>query len=212
MAVPAPDTIQEFKVQTANYDAGYGRGNGANVDVVSKTGTNHFHGNAWEFLRNNVLNANDFFLNLGKQPRPNLKQNQFGAAVGGPILRNKSFFFGAYQGLRSVNGFGGKVSAFLPQLTSDRSAATLGAQFCPSAPGRVSAPYLTHAGGTQVACDGSNINPVTLALLNFKLANGQFAVPSPQVNLPANANQLPIGLSTFAPPASYRRRPIHSQH
>jgi hypothetical protein len=204
VAIPAPDTIQEFKVQTANYDASYGRGNGANVDVVSKTGTNHFHGDAWEFLRNNVLNANDFFLKLGSQPRPDLKQNQFGGAVGGPILRNKIFFFGAYQGLRSVNGFGGKVSTFLPQLTSDRSAATLGAQFCPASPGRVSAPYLTHAGGIQVACDGSNINPVAVALLNFKLANGQFAVPSPQVNLPANPNQLPIGLSTFAPPASYR--------
>ena len=99
VAIPAPDTIQEFKVQTGNYDATYGRGTGANVDVVSKTGSNQFHGSVWEFLRNNVLNANDFFLKLDGQPRPDLKQNQFGGAVGGPIWRDKTFFYVAYQGL-----------------------------------------------------------------------------------------------------------------
>src|SRR5208282_3895781 len=78
VAVPAPDTIEEFKVQTGNYDASYGRGTGANVDVISKAGTNHLHGSVWEFLRNDVLNANDFFLKQDGQPRPDLKQNQFG--------------------------------------------------------------------------------------------------------------------------------------
>jgi Carboxypeptidase regulatory-like domain/TonB-dependent Receptor Plug Domain/TonB dependent receptor len=203
VAIPAPDTIEEFKVQTGNYDASYGRGVGANVDVVTKQGTNQLHGSVWEFLRNNILNANDFFLKLGGQPRPELKQNQFGAAVGGPIWRNKTFFFGAYQGLRDVNGFGAKATALLPQLTSDRSATTLGAQFCPTSPGRASAAYQTFAGGTQVACNGSNISPVALALLNFKFANGQYAVPSPQVNLPTGAGQFPIGLSTYALPATY---------
>ncbi len=203
VAVPAPDTIQEFKVQTGNYDASYGRGVGANVDVITKQGTNQFHGNVWEFLRNNVLNANDFFVKAQGSPRPELKQNQFGAAMGGPIWRDRTFFFGAYQGLRSVNGFGAKATALLPQLTPDRSAAGLGAQFCPSSPGRASAAYQTFAGGTQVACDGSNINPVALALLNFKLANGQYAVPSPQVSLPTSSGQFPIGLSTYALPAAY---------
>jgi len=195
VAVPAPDTIQEFKVQTGNYDATYGRGTGANVDVISRTGTDHFHGTAWEFLRNDVLNANNFFSKLTGQPRPVLKQNQFGATLGGPIWRGRTFFFGAYQGLRSSNGGGDQVTATLPQLSSDRSAATLGAQFCA---------YPTFAGGTQVACDGSNINPVALKLLNFKLANGQYAIPSPQINLPSQAGQVPIGESTFAIPATYQ--------
>lgn len=195
VAVPAPDTIQEFKVQTGNYDATYGRGTGANVDVISRTGGNQFHGTVWEFLRNDVFNANDFFSKLTNQPRPVLKQNQFGGAIGGPIWRDKAFFFGAYQGLRSSNGVGGETTAILPQLTDDRSAATLGAQFCA---------YPTAAGGVQVACDGSNINPVALALLNFKFANGQYAVPSPQINLPStDPTQPPIGESTFAPPVSY---------
>jgi hypothetical protein len=123
-----------------------------------------------------------------------LKQNQFGAALGGPILRDKTFFFVAYQGLRSTNGVGTETTAFLPQLTSDRSAATLGAQFCA---------YPTAAGGTQLKCDGSNINPVALALLNFKFPNGQFAIPSPQILLPAEPGQMPIGESTYATPATY---------
>ena len=212
-AVPAPDTIEEFRVQTANFDAGYGRGTGANVDLVSKSGTNSFHGSAWEFVRNNVFNANDFFSKLTDQPRADLKQNEFGGAIGGPIRRGRTFFFAAYQGLTQVNGLGSLKTAELPLLTSDRSAATLGAQFCPAGhlddQGQQATGYLTTAGGVQVACDGSNINPVALAILNAKLPNGQFAVPSPQVALPPSSgtdpsDQLPIGLSTFAPPSHYR--------
>jgi Carboxypeptidase regulatory-like domain/TonB dependent receptor len=208
-AIPAPDSIQEFRVQTANFDAAYGRGSGANVDLVSKSGTNRFHGSAWEFVRNNIFNANDFFAKADGQPRADLKQNQFGGSVGGPIVKDKTFFFVEYQGSTQVNGLGGAQTATLPQLTSDRSAATLGEQFCPAghldSAGQVATGYLTQAGGTQVACDGSNINPVALAILNAKLPSGQFAVPSPQVALAStSSDQLPVGQSTFAPPAHYR--------
>lgn len=214
-AIPAVDTIQEFRVQTANFDAAYGRGSGANVDVVSRSGSNVFHGSAWEFVRNNKFNANDFFSKLAGQPRPDLKQNQFGALVGGPIRRDRLFFLGAYQGLSEVNGFGDEQTAILPMLTADRSAQTLGAQFCPAghldSAGQPAAGYFTAAGGPldkQVACDGSNINPVALAILNAKLPNGQFAVPSPQVALPVSGadatDQVPMGQSTFAIPARYR--------
>ncbi|HZZ39261.1 MAG TPA: carboxypeptidase-like regulatory domain-containing protein [Acidobacteriaceae bacterium] len=211
-AIPAVDTIQEFRVQTANFDAAYGRGSGANVDLVSRSGSNAFHGSAWEFIRNNKFNANDFFSKLALQPRPDLKQNQFGAAAGGPMRKDHLFFFGAYQGLTEVNGFGNEQTAILPLLTSDRSASALGAQFCPAghldAVGQPAAGYFTAAGGTQVACDGSNINPVALAILNAKLPNGQFAVPSPQVALATSgtdaSDQVPMGESTFAIPAHYR--------
>ena len=194
VAVPAPDTIEEFKVQTGNYDATYGRGTGANVDLISRTGTNRLHGTAWEFLRNDLLNANDFFSKLTMQPRPVLKQNQFGAAAGGPVIRNRAFFFAGYQGLRSSNGEGAETTATLPQLTNDRSAATIGQQFCG---------FATAAGGTQLACDGSNINPVALKLLNLKFPNGEFAIPNPQVALPSDPTQIPIGVSTYAIPARY---------
>ncbi len=211
-AIPAPDTIQEFRVQTANFDAAYGRGTGANVDLVSKSGTNQFHGSAWEFVRNNIFNANDFFSKLDGQPRADLKHNQFGGALGGPIKRNRTFLFTSYQGLTEVNGLGDEQHPILPLFTSDRSAATLGAQFCPAGhldnAGNQATGYLTQAGGTQVACDGSNINPVAVAILNAKLPNGQFAVPSPQVKLPSTgddaSDQVPLGESTYAIPAHYR--------
>ncbi|HEV2136040.1 MAG TPA: carboxypeptidase-like regulatory domain-containing protein [Terracidiphilus sp.] len=212
VAIPAVDTIQEFRVQTANYDAAYGRGSGANVDLVSRGGTNAFHGSAWEFVRNNIFNANDFFSKLSGQQRPDLKQNQFGSSLGGPIRRDRAFFFAAYQGLREVNGFGDEQTAVLPQLTSDRSALTLGAQFCPAghldALGQPAAGYRTLAGGTQIACDGSNINPVALAILNAKLPNGQLAVPNPQIDLPTSdpdaSDQMPMGQSTFSFPTRFR--------
>jgi Carboxypeptidase regulatory-like domain/TonB-dependent Receptor Plug Domain/TonB dependent receptor len=193
IAIPAPDTIAEFKVQTGMYDAGYGRGAGANVDIVSKSGTKEFHGSLWEFFRNDALDANDFFLNRNRQPRPVLRQNQFGGTIGGPILKQKIFFFGAYQGSIQENGQapGALQSTFLPPLTNDRSAAALGKLFG----GQAGA-----FGGATVAPDGSNINPVALALLNFKLPDGIYAIPSPQTILPTG-----IGQSTYSIPGSYRQ-------
>ncbi|MDE3110861.1 MAG: carboxypeptidase regulatory-like domain-containing protein, partial [Acidobacteriota bacterium] len=131
IAIPAPDTISEFKVQTGLYDAAYGRSSGANVDLVSRSGTNGFHGDLWEFFRNEALDANDFFLNFGHDPRPVLRQNQFGFTVGGPIRRDRTFFFIAYQGTVQRNGQSSLSlqSAFLPPLTNDRSAAALGRLF-----------------------------------------------------------------------------------
>jgi hypothetical protein len=192
IGVPAPDTIAEFKVQTGLYDAAYGRSAGANVDLVSRSGTNEFHGNVWEFFRNDALNANDFFLNRSDQRKPVLKQNQFGFALGGPIRRDSTFFFLSYQGSVARNGASDLSlrSALLPPLTSDRSAAALGRLF-----GGQSGAF----GGSPVAPDGSNINPAALALLNFKFPDGSFAIPNPQAILPNG-----VGESTFSSPAKFR--------
>jgi len=88
--IPNPDTIGEFKVQTGLFDAAYGRYGGANVSVISKTGSNDFHGTVFEFLRNEALNANDFFLKQTEQRRPLLRQNQFGFAMGGADQEGKT--------------------------------------------------------------------------------------------------------------------------
>src|SRR5215469_1479022 len=107
--IPSPDAIGEFKVQTSTYDASYGRNPGANVNVTTKSGTNQFHGSAFEFFRNTVLNANEFFLKEGQlaSGSPNTRapfdQNQFGATIGGPIIKDKFFFFFSYRGTRSKN-------------------------------------------------------------------------------------------------------------
>ena len=110
IAIPNPDTIQEFKVQTSQYDAGYGRNAGANVEVITKGGSNNFHGDAFEFNRNNMFNANDFFYKFSEisnkqanKPQV-LKENTFGGTLGGPIKKDKIFFFGSYQGFRQLNG------------------------------------------------------------------------------------------------------------
>lgn len=102
--VPSPDAIQEFKVQTSTYDASYGRNPGANVNVTTKSGTNEFHGSAFEFFRNSVLNADDFFFDkTSAHPHQVFDQNQFGGTLGGPIKKDKFFFFFSYRGTRSKN-------------------------------------------------------------------------------------------------------------
>jgi len=99
--VPSPDAIQEFKVETDNYSAEYGRAGGAIINATIRSGTNQFHGVAYDYLRNTVLNAYGPFIGTGV--KPTLVQNQFGGTFGGPIERDKLFFFGDYEGLRNVN-------------------------------------------------------------------------------------------------------------
>jgi hypothetical protein len=97
---PSPDSIGEFRVISHDYDADLGRNSGSVVNVVTKSGSNSFHGSAYEFVRNNVLNA-EGYLNPGKS---DFKQNQFGGTFGGPIRRDKTFFFSSYEGLRLRDG------------------------------------------------------------------------------------------------------------
>ncbi|HTU35726.1 MAG TPA: carboxypeptidase-like regulatory domain-containing protein [Candidatus Acidoferrum sp.] len=173
--VPNPDTIEEFKVQTAMYDAAYGRNAGANVDVITKSGTNAFHGDAWEFFRNSALNANDFFLKASGQPRGVLDQNQFGFTLGGPVEKNKLFFFGSYQGTRQKDGLtsgclsAGSLPVALTNSGDSRTPAALLSEF---------AGYPTFLG--QVIGPGSTISPLAISLLNAQLPGGAFMIPAPQ--------------------------------
>ncbi len=97
---PSPDSIQEFRVITNTFDAEYGRNSGAVVNVVTKGGTNQFHGDVYEYFRNKVLNSRGYFDTI----KPDLKQNQFGATFGGPIKKDRSFFFASYEGRRIIQG------------------------------------------------------------------------------------------------------------
>jgi hypothetical protein len=96
---PAPDALQEFDIQTSNFTAQYGRSSGGIVNAATKAGTNQWHGDAFEFFRNDVLNAHNFFDVPGAK-KPSFKLNQFGGTIGGPIQKNKTFVFGYYQGTR----------------------------------------------------------------------------------------------------------------
>ena len=109
VALPSVDAIQEFKVQSSDYSAEYGRASGAQINVVMKSGTNAFHGSLFEYFRNRSLDAKNYFDLPGCTPGsapgtcagiPALQRNQFGGTVGGPVLKDKTFFFVSYEGLR----------------------------------------------------------------------------------------------------------------
>lgn len=100
--VPPPDAIEEFKLQNGDFNAEFGHSTGGVVNAVIKSGTNHFHGDVWEYWRNDALNANLFFNDLKNVAKPEYRQNIFGGTLGGPVIRNKTFFFVDYQGGRYI--------------------------------------------------------------------------------------------------------------
>lgn len=162
--LPNPDVIQEFKVQTSLYDASQGRNGGGNVNAILKSGTKDVHGDVYEYFRNDILNANEFFLNAAGQRRPPVKQNIFGGSLGGPVVKEKmGFFFVNYQGTRQRSALspGTQINnpAF-PALPTSRDAVSiadaLSTAAFPIAPG--------------------DIDPVMLKLLQFK--SDQFGDPN----------------------------------
>src|SRR5256714_4197794 len=154
--LPNPDVIQEFKVQTSLYDASQERNGGGNVNAILKSGTRELHGDGYEFFRNDVLNANDYFLNAAGQKRPPVKQNIFGGSLGGPVGQEKyGLFFVNYQGTRQ------------------RSALSPGTQInnpgFPSLPTTRDALSIANALSTSAfPIAPTDIDPVILKLLQFK--------------------------------------------
>lgn len=159
--LPNPDVVQEFKTQTSLYDASQGRNGGGNMQVNLRTGTDKYHGDVFEFFRNPVLDANDYFLkgseiaaNTPNTP-PVLRQNAFGASIGGPVPFIKNFFFfGNYSGVREASGIatGTTIQTEIPVLPAVRSAGNLISDFFPGG--------VLPAGYTQ-------LDPVALAWLNL---------------------------------------------
>jgi hypothetical protein len=210
IGVANPDAIQEFKIQTSQYDAGYGRNPGANVNVVTKSGTNSYHGTAFEFFRNTVLDANDFFRKssppvsgVPNNARQVLNENQFGGVFGGPFKKDKLFGFASFQESRQKNGIasaGYEAPTLPPFPTGDRSntaafQAALGATFCPSNAATGGKTQINSATSVEVLCNGSNINPVAISLLQQKNPNGSYLIPSSSNGLYQN--------TTFSSPAQF---------
>jgi hypothetical protein len=162
LSVPSPDAVQEFIVQTSLYDATQGRNAGGNVALVTKSGTNQVHGSLFEFFRNRVLNANDYFYKRTNPKAPILNRNQFGFTLGGPLVQDKTFFFFSYQGTRERNGAALTNSLTFPSipagLTNDRSDATLAA--------------------LATTYGAASLSSISKAILQATLPNGQYAIPS----------------------------------
>ena len=182
-AVPAPilplEAIAEVRLLT-NFDAEYGRSSGSVVNIVTKSGTNDLHGSVFEYFRNNVLNARNFFDTVG--PKDAFRNNQFGAALGGPIVKNKTFFYGAYEGQRE--GLGLTSLNTVPGLTDYQTAVG-------SLPGGDTGACTT----TVYACISGQapgvINPVILNLYNLCNTKGRCSggnSPWPLPNLPTTVD------------------------
>jgi len=116
------DALEEFRIQTSTFAPEYGRTPGAQISVVTKSGTNTFHGTAFEYFRNDKLDANDWFANANGLARPELRQNDFGGVLGGPIVKNKLFFFGSYEGLLVRQPH--VADTYVPSLSSRQNAPT----------------------------------------------------------------------------------------
>ncbi len=176
---PNVDAIQEFKLITTNPPAEYGNSMGAIVNTSFKSGTNEFHGNVFEFLRNDKLDANSWFGNATHQPRPHFTQNIFGGVLGGPIKRNKLFFFADYQGWRRGKGLNSSVSTVIPTAWRSGNFSSLSNQlFNPFAQTGTVTVVRQPFAGNQIP--QSMINPVAANLF----ASGFYPLPL----LPQNAN------------------------
>ncbi|HEX4750510.1 MAG TPA: carboxypeptidase-like regulatory domain-containing protein [Bryobacteraceae bacterium] len=181
LAVPATDTLQEFIVQTNLYDASQGRNAGSVVAAVTRSGTNGFHGDLYEFLRNTDLDASNFFLNRAGVARPQYQRNQFGGMLGGPVIKNRAWFFVSYQGTREVNAtslVNSIGTVFVPSdLSNNRSTATLQALATSYGMPPCTSPF------AALGC----LSPTAVTLLQAKLPNGQYIIPSAPnpVSIPA---------------------------
>ena len=169
-ALPTPptDAIQEIAVNSSQYDATQGNNSGAHIGVQTKSGTNQIHGSLWEQWQNSDMNANPYFYNAAGIPRPFLNRNAFGGTIGGPIIKDKLFFFGSYQGVRISDAEASTKTTTVPLgLTDDRSTQ-----------GIINMVQATY--GTTITA--SDINGAASQILNAKLPNGQYLMPSAQFN------------------------------
>jgi hypothetical protein len=168
--IPSQDAVQEFKVVTNNVPAEYGNYAGGVINITTKTGSNAFHGSAYEYLRNKVLNANDYFANRVGLDRPPLIQNQFGGTFSGPLWKNKTFFFVGYE--REVLHTGTLVQSTVP------TAAIAAGDF--SAPGLAPIYDQSQPGDPQFQCNGklNVICPSRLNQTSLKLFAKEFPAPN----------------------------------
>jgi outer membrane receptor protein involved in Fe transport len=172
---PNPDAVAEFRLLTSDYTAEYGRNGGGIISVVTKSGTNQIHGSVFEFLRNRAFDANDYFNIQQGLPRLDLKRNQFGATLGGPIVKDKIFFFLAYQGQRQVEAIPVINSpVFTPQeLQGDFSNASSGGSPDPGVVAFLTEnPYFAasaNGGALNAQIDPTKFDPVAQAYIKAGL-------------------------------------------
>jgi hypothetical protein len=173
---PPPDALQEFAIQTRTYSTEFGTSAGEVVNVSTKSGTNQFHGDVWDYLQNSALNANTWFNNYGKVKKGHFSQNQFGGTIGGPVIRNRTFFFFSYEALLSSTAQTVLSTVPTPQMKTGNFSAVS------------SIHPMTAEAANQKGCITANIvspsciDPVGQAIMNL------YPDPSPQLSPGGNIN------------------------
>lgn len=173
---PPPETIQELHVSSAMYDASQGANSGAHIELTTKSGTNGIHGGAYDYYETAKWNANQWFYNFNQLPRAPMHRETFGGFLGGPIKKDKLFYFVSYQGVRTVDQLlATSLVAVPPGLTSDRSAQALAnvanTDFSASGCGKAGNPACLNIQPSQ-------ITPQALAIMQAKAPDGSFFVPN----------------------------------
>jgi hypothetical protein len=188
---PPSETVEEIHVNTSMYDASQGANSGAHIAVATKSGTNDFHGSAYEYHQTDAWDANQFFLNAAGIARPPLHRNTFGAALGGPILHDKLFFFGSYQGQRVSDATDGSTQVInVPTgLSDDRTPATLAA-----------------LAGVPV----TSIDNVALNILQAKTPSGQLIIPSQNITDSAQIALLGGNAIETGPPSTFNADQVNA--
>src|ERR1700686_307876 len=194
MPAPPPETIEEIRVDTSLYGVSQGANSGAHIAVATKSGTNDFHGGAYEYHQSTGLEANQFFFNAAGIPRQALHRNVFGGTLGGPIKKDKLFFFGSYQGQRITDATNGSIQfvnvPFLDPanptpatcLSNDRSAAGIAA---------------------VAGVNASQIDQAALNLLQLKTPGGQYVVPSATRFTPTDISTVGGNAQISGPPGTF---------
>jgi hypothetical protein len=212
LPTPAPETIDEFRVNTSMYDAQQGSTSGAHIDMSTASGTNNLHGSAYIHRGTDALNAAPFFYNAdpnipANDKVPGLHRYTAGGTLGGPIIKNKLFGFISYQHIHdSDEEIGSSRVAVPPGLTADRSAAALAALVngdpasCAAQPCNFPASQLV---SPVVGTAAGDISPIAYGLLNYKLANGQFLIPSASTNPAVNPISINFPENTFTKGTAY---------
>ena len=176
LPTPPPDAIQEIAVNAAMFDATQGNNSGAHISVLTKSGTNQIHGSAWEQWQNSDMNAAPFFYNANNLPTPFLNRNMFGGTVGGPLKKDKLFYFLSYQGIRVADSQESLRDVTVPLgLTDDRSPT-----------GIINA--INSSFGSSITT--SQLDPAAVKMLQAKLPGGQYLIPSAQITDPVKATLL----------------------
>src|SRR5262249_42878838 len=200
--VPPVEAIEEFAVEQGNFSAEFGNSGGTIVNAVTRTGTNQYHGEVFEYFRNNVLNANNFFANAAGLGQAHLTRNDFGATLGGPIRKNRTFFFGDFNGIRALTGTTSKQvgvpdaaerAGDFGELCGRVNGAFNSAGVCSNPAGQIYDPYTGTPNAQNLAVGRT---PIPFNNLATYVSPGNPAVPFGLGNLPQSLGNLidPVGM------------------